>query len=232
MKVTIKGIIVLIWLFASFFAIVSFGGTENEWLIWAVFGQLLFIGGIVFLRIVISGGNFRYVDLALLLFPIAGAGLIVGTFIIHYGREEVVETIILFIPYAILGLFVVAGLYMVIGWFRLKFPSDKGCTEKIKAICKYILEEEGGLGSVKKTTYCPVFEFYFNGNTYTVCNNVYTKWKEYGEGGHYNLFIDPREPQRFCVAKSEEIASPSLLIMGLLFVIIPIIMMVLYSSVI
>lgn len=228
-KDTIIGVAFLVWFFASIGGMLYVIKIGQIWLFPAFFGQYFLVFGILGINSFVQEGKFGYDALWSLLFPLVGIVCIAASFVWHFGSEELWEKCMEYIPYAGLGLFVLAGLYMMGMWIRSRFLLEKICSQRVEAKCIEVLNNIESRNGSRTTTYCPVYQFYYNGNMYDVCNNVYTNLFCPEVNTVYEIFINPTNPTQFYEPTGNKRTGIIMLILGICFIVFPIFGMVMYS---
>ncbi len=231
-KDTILGIVVAIWFIASLFGFAVLMESENKWLAPAVGGQIFLILGVVFIGSRMAEHTFGFSDLLLFIFPVLGIVGIVASFILRFGSEEFLNICRYYMIYAFLGVFTLAGIIMLVAWYRTTIWLKRLCTLRVEADCINVMEQYKYVDGRRVITFCPVFQFYYNGTIHEVCNNVFTNLTDFQEDQIYEIYINPNKTEQFYVPDQNNQVGIWQLIMGLAFTVFSIIVMVLYSRVI
>lgn len=228
-KDTIIGIVALVWFLATFVGIIVVMESDNKWLALALGGQLFFILGIVLISSRIKEKNFHLVDGLLFIFPILGLGGIVASLVIYFEIEPVIDFCKEYMVYAFLGVLLLAGLIMLFAWYRSAIWLKVICTQRIEAKCIEVMEMFRSTEHGFRKKFCPVYQFYFNGNWYDVCNNVFSNLSKAQEGEIYEIYINPKNPNQFYELTRGYTLGIGLLIIGLIVTTMSVVSIVLYS---
>lgn len=229
-KDTIFGIVLLIWFLASFAGIFVVAGMEQGWLIPVIMGQVFVILGIFFIVSFMKSGNFGYTEYLLFLFPLLGLGCIIGGFVFHYGGSEVISRFEVYLPYVILGVFVLLGIFTIGVWYRNTVYLVERCSQRIEAKCIDFKSQYRIIDNSRVLTFCPIYQFYYNGNTYEVCNNIYSNLADFRVNEVYDIYINPNKPEQFYQPAQNKRAAWGSLIVGTILIVFPSIVMVLYTN--
>lgn len=229
-KDTIIGIVALVWFLATFVGIIVVMESDNKWLALALGGQLSFILGIVIISSRIKEKNFNLVDGLLFIFPTLGLGGIVASLVIYFEMEPVIDFCKEYMVYAFLGVFLLAGLIMLFAWYRSTIWIKVICTQRIEAKCIEVKEIYKPARHGLRKSFCPVYQFYFNGNWHEVCNNVFFNLSKAQENEMYEIYVNPKNPNQYYEVIRGNATGIQLLIMGLVFTIMSVVVIILYSS--
>lgn len=189
----IISIVFLIWFVGSIGLLIYFAKTGKTALALSVFGQYFLVFGIMGLVSSISKGGFKLRNLPLLLFPLVGIGAIAGGIIIQYGSDEFKEKCFDNLPMVCIILFMVIGIFLIIGGLYNALYLKLTCTEYVNGEC---VEVKTQYNSNHSETYCPVYSFSYNGQIYKVCNDIYTNSHCPAVGQRYELYINPNDPTK------------------------------------
>ena len=231
-KDTILGIVAAIWFIASIFGFAVLMESEDKWLAPAVGGQVFLILGVVFIGSRMAEHTFGFSDLLLFIFPVLGIVGIVASFILRFGSEEFLDICRYYMIYAFLGVFTLAGIIMLVAWYRTTIWLKRLCTLRVEAECINVMEQYKYVDGRRIITFCPVFQFYYNGTIHEVCNNIFTNLTDFQEDQIYEIYINPNKTEQFYVPDQNNKVGIGLLIMGLVFTVFSVIVMMLYSGVI
>lgn len=231
-KDTILGIVAAIWFIASVFGFAVLMESEDKWLAPAVGGQVFLILGVVFIGSRMAEHTFGFSDLLLFIFPVLGIVGIVASFILRFGSEEFLDICRYYMIYAFLGVFTLAGIIMLVAWYRTTIWLKRLCTLRVEADCINVMEQYKYVDGCRIITFCPVFQFYYNGTIHEVCNNIFTNLTDFQEDQIYEIYINPNKTEQFYVPDQNNKVGIGLLIMGLVFTVFSVIVMMLYSGVI
>ena len=211
-KGKVGGIIFIIWFIASLLAIMEVGRQQSIWAV-VLFGQYFLVFGIVFMIVSIKNKGPFYLPLISVL---VGAGVMVGSLIYKYGTAVIKEKVDEIIPVILLSLFVIIGLGLLYLVYRTLFILPKKYNQVVSATCTEVLKTRSTGEHHHHWLYCPVFTYTYNGVEYNSCDNVYTDTK-YEEGEHYEINIDPENPEKFYYAKGIDKTLIIELLMGIVF---------------
>ncbi len=229
-KNIIISVLFIIWFIASILVLKHVAQNGQVKLVPIVFGQYFLVFGIIGLYSALAKGKFNFYKLPLLLFPIIGITSIVSGIIMQFGSKELITAFLHNLPYGILVGFSVIGLWLLMFWFKKTILLKRSCTYIINAKCIDVINQYStNKSGVRKKVYCPVYEFYYNGNTYKVCNNVYTNFTIPIINNTYEIYINQNEPTQFYEPQRSKITGIALFILGISFVILPVVAMVMYS---
>ena len=211
-KGKVGGIIFIIWFIASFLGIMEAGRQQSIWAV-VLFGQYFFVFGIVFMIVSIKNKDPFYLPLISVL---VGTGVMVGSLIYKYGTDVIKEKADEIIPVILLSLFVIIGLGFLYMVYRTVFVLPNKYNHVVSATCKKVLRTRSSDEHGHKWLYCPVFTYTYNGVEYNSSDNVYTDTK-YEEGEHYEINIDPDNPDKFYSPKGMGKTLILELLMGIAF---------------
>ena len=194
----ILSVIFLIWFVASIFGLIFTAKAGYISLTLAIFGQYFLVFGIAALASTIKDKSFKPI---LLLFPYVGLGTLVVGCILHWGSDSTKAKIKDMTPQLLLTIFIAAGIILLINAF-LKFKDSRKCSVIVDTTCIEVKTKRsntysGPNGNYSNTLYCPVYEFYYNGTTYRVCDEYYSGFESTYEGESYQLKINPNNPNQF-----------------------------------
>lgn len=215
----IKVIIFSIWIFASFFATVFMFSIE-PWYGAMIFGQIFLVLSIFLLiNKNINGIFIMFGGLAFILIPYfeLNPGIIGYT-----NKGEITFLTLLFSTLVLSAPFLI--LVPIIGNKRL----EKMCGAEVLAtiVDHHVTFKRDELGEEK--IYFPVYEFYFEGNKYSVTNSIYSDTSPKEVGTKVKLRINPNNPEEFMKKPKLKL---SFIITGIIFLIaaIPLLVMLMQS---
>ncbi|MBE5944264.1 MAG: DUF3592 domain-containing protein [Lachnospiraceae bacterium] len=133
-------------------------------------------------------------------------------------------------PVLITGFFAVAGIILTIVAVIKKFGMKERCTQIVTATCvdidSHINYDDDGPDT---RVYCPIYEFYYNGQTHRVSNNVYSNFSIPQIGTNVQLFINPYEPEEFLEEKRGG-AYSIIIFIGIVFMLVGILGTLIFSQ--
>lgn len=114
------------------------------------------------------------------------------------------------------------GLVLIICGIYMGIIKKLQCSQKVSAAYR-------GAQSYTvngHTTYTPAFAFDFEGKHYSnTSGETFSGRKiqrKFQEGKQYDIYVDPRNPNSFCVSRSIEKSCVLLIVLGILFMCVPI----------
>lgn len=127
-------------------------------------------------------------------------------------------------PILLFALFPISGIFMLYEGFRSIIKPRK-YSVIVSAQCvdlKTRIEHEEVNDRIRyQETYCPVYEYNFNGLSYRVCDNIYTNKKYCPQyDSEVSLFINPDEPDFFWDVSRRRTKGTHLIILGFIFVLV------------
>lgn len=155
-------------------------------------------------------------------------GLLIMEFsIVAYVSPEYQEFILdVLTPISIFSLFPIAGIVMLyLGFSNFIKPQEYSVVVSAECIdIKTRIDRHEIDGRIHyETTYCPVYEYSFNGISYTECDNIYTNKKHCpANNSEVSLFINSNNPNSFWDVKRRRTAGQFLIILGFVFVLVSI----------
>jgi hypothetical protein len=193
-KEHICGGLFLVWFFASLGLAWYFSETDRALLCIPIVGQVFLVIGIA---AVCAARDQIKSQLVILMFPIIGAGMIVGGILSYFDISLFHQTAETICSLMMINVFTVAGvLFLLQRRFR-----EKKCTYPIQGKCVDVRTDRmrsNHNGRTRyKTVYCPVYEIYYKDELHTICNNEYTNYGKPVVGNSYALKINPDKPSEF-----------------------------------
>lgn len=224
-KGTILGIVVVIWFISSIIAMMWVGETEYSWLMPAIFGQIFCVFSCIFIIPKIKERNFSKVDYLLFVFPLIGIGCIAYSFLKRYGSEKFWSAcesfFALIAPFLAVSVFLIVGIILLVAGSKKTIFPRRRCTLKIEAWCIEVKTDWSNSNGRSHITYCPVFEFYYSGQKYKVCDNIFSNVVSYNQGEYYDIYIDPSFPTIFYEPRRNLRIGAILLLLGVSFTSLP-----------
>ena len=93
-----------------------------------------------------------------------------------------------------------------------RFSDKAACTEKVQGVVIELRATKTGKKNHKKTAYAPVYQYDYQGTTYTYVSNVYSSPAPFSEGEQIDIMVDPTDPEHIFVPDDN-----GSLILGLVF---------------
>ena len=214
LKQIIVSIVVLCWIFGSIGAMIYFAKHENTPLAIGILGQFFFVLGILAIYAGIKDKQFQPITLV---FPAAGICMMVGAYIYATGGEDVGAKMEEMLPYMFLILFVLIGIGIVVLTTMKRMRRHKVCTTSVYGKCVEVhcKWHRGG------ASYSPEYEVYFNGKTFTLCNELYTGMNRIEIGESREIFLNPNDPKEFYEPIQEKITNRIIYLIGICFTLFP-----------
>lgn len=183
----IAGTIVLVVFFGAIAAILYFKD-KNETLCVFIFGAVFFVIGIYIIMFV--GINVR--NFYILIFPIAGAGIMIFSGGYMWGNEYTKSHITALIPAALLSVFILAGIAIITVTFLNNLLKKTRCTEIVNAVC---INLNRTYDSDSGNSYAPVYKYYYGGEEHIVAEDFYTNIDVPKIDSDVQLYINPENPE-------------------------------------
>ena len=221
----ILSVLIILIFIAGIGGLFYFGNTGNGYsAMYSFFSIFLGIGIVALLSDVIveerAPQNGIYIVLGIGILGIAGTALV------KHGDHNTRMRMLKLFFVSITGLLSTLGLIHSIRNAKYVLRSKDNCTQSIMAECvdrSTVVYTSGGKvkngGNIKKVTYRPVYKFTFEDKEYTVTSGTTTS--ERNKGMHYEIFIDPENPDIFYDPESEKKGLFSVILTFILFVGIP-----------
>ncbi len=185
----IMGAIFLAIFFGAIAAILYFKD-KNETLCVFIFGAVFFVIGIYITMFVgINKRNFY-----ILIFPIAGAGIIIFSGGYMWGNDYIKAHIMSLIPAAFLSVFILAGIAIISVTFLTNLSQKTHCTESVTAVCINLNRTHD---SDSGSSYAPVYKYYYGGEEYISAQDFYTNIDVPKIDSEVELYINPENPGEF-----------------------------------
>lgn len=210
-KISIGGWIFLIWFIGSMIAMPYLFSINPNYGV-MMFGQYFLVFGIIFLKAAKKSEE-RVIPI---LFGLIGLSCIIIPYLmmkpevdgIEINREIVFKLLCVCV-------FVLGGLMAVfMPIIRIKNLKGK-CTIEVEAT----IIKNDFIYNGRHKTYCPVYEFEFNGKKYEVKNNQYTNIYVKPVGTIVNIKVNPDNPEEFL---GKEVGSIGSIVMGVITLIVSI----------
>lgn len=228
-KDTIVGIVFVIWFIASLMCVVVFMNQPgSQWFGLGIMGHIFLIFYMLFtsslLEDMSENAKKNRRDFLLMIFPLIGIGLIVGNYIEAYSHKDVLKSNERSILYAVLGMVAITGFFFLSIYFvdMNKRKKQVSGFSKVNAQCIDILEKYEVKGGKGESSYCPVYSFYFMGNDYEVCDQIYSDKMRVERYSYYDLCINPKNPQEFYTQEPMGVLQIISLIVGIFIIFLPI----------
>ena len=202
----------LIWFVLSLAAMIYFAKKGQAVVSVMVLGQFLLCFGIVSIIAAIRDKAFNPI---ILLFPVSGIGCIIGGAIYQFGTETVIAETEKMLPDIVGGIFLIAGIIMVIARFIRSGKKKRLCTAPVTATCVNI---ESRFRRGHKSI-CPTYEISYRDEMIRLCNNTFTSLNDLTIGEKRTVYVNPSDPLDFYEPKEKRISSVITNIIGIAFVI-------------
>lgn len=187
----IFSVVFLSWFVLSIAALIATAKLQALGWTAIVFGQYFVVFGLAGLMNEIKAG-FRHS--IIIVFPVVGFAVVISGFLWQFGNEVVKENVVKHIPNMMAVVFLLVGILLLVQVIIEK-AEQKKCTFAVQAKCvevkwHYSTSKNGG----SSKTYCPVYEYYYNGQVYTGSQEIYTNMIYVGEGEYREIFVNPDKP--------------------------------------
>lgn len=220
------GIIFLLWFLGSIAGLVISAKMGMTGLLLAIFGQYFaFFGFMIFgseLKVFLKRDKNKETKWAPLLISgvLATGGIIIVSLglLLQFGTEDIRELVGALFPVLGVALFVFIGIGFLVAAFTKRRYSKAHMTHELEAKCvkidSRISRNSGGHEGHSRTVYAPVWEYYYNGQTYQNHHPVWSNICQYKLGDIKMIKINPEHPDEMDAGISEVMMY---LIMGLSF---------------
>lgn len=191
-----------------------------------LFGQYFVVFGMVGLVSEIKSG-FRHP--IMVIFAVIGFLVVTCGFLWQFGDEVLKESVVYHIPNMMAGVFMLVGMLLLVQIVIEKMEQKK-CTYAVQGKCvevKWRYSSSSNVGSTKN--YCPVYEYYYNGRTYTGSQGVYTNIIRVIEGEYREIFLNPDNPEVFYEKGMSRAFNGMSLFLGVIFVAVSIVVVYAYN---
>ena len=212
-------ILFLIWFVGSMIACAIFGGTGQTGLGLVMIGQVFLVMGIVVCsKIKKEKGKPIGMEFLLWLFPIVGAGTIIGGMINAFGDSLFIERFNKnVVPVAFCLIFVLVGLGVLIFPMVKRKKDRERCTVRIDAdIINVKSTITVNNKNRRRRVYAPVYRYYYQGKVYENSSTLYTGYKitvnTKGE-----IYINPSDANDFIEPNRERYGLVVMNILGIVF---------------
>ena len=191
-----------------------------------VFGQYFVVFGLAGLRNEIKAG-FRYPIIIVL--PVVGFTVVISGLLWQFGNETVKGNVVKHIPNIIAAVFLLVGILLLIQLVLEKLEQKK-CTYAVQGKCVDVKWHYSNSSDGRSTkTYCPVYEYYYNGQTYTGSQEIYTKFLYVNEGEYREIFLNPEKPTVFYEKGMSRTFNIVSLMIGVIFIAVSVIVVYAYN---
>lgn len=92
------------------------------------------------------------------------------------------------------GVFVFISVYIILESVLVAVWKHMTCTEEVTATCVDVLSRRRRKGG---RTYCPVWEYYYNGNMIQMQEDSYSNVSVPKVGDEGILYVNPQKPEKF-----------------------------------
>lgn len=209
------GIIFLIWFIGSLGAIIYLSKKENstEWML-ILFGQYFLVFGIIAICNNLSKKLFPFI---LLIFPLAGVGLIgSGVYMLTGNEKQIDQLVSVIAPFLLASAFPIVGILFIAMSLQSYYRTRKYCTLELDALCKEIITQPG---VEEADTYMPIYEVSYRGKTYTIKNNNFTNLAHWVVGDYYTIKVNPNNIYEF-VDDNEKAVNKFQVIFGIIAILV------------
>jgi Ca2+/Na+ antiporter len=211
----IFSVVFLIWFVLSIAALIATAKLQALGWTAIVFGQYFVVFGVAGLINEIKAG-FRHP--IIVIFPMIGFTVVISGLLWQFGNEIVKENVVKHIPNMIAAVFLLVGILLLVQVIIEK-SEQKKCTFAVQGKCvevkwHYSTSKNGG----SPKNYCPVYEYYYNGQTYTGSQEIYTNLLYVNEGEYREIFLNPEKPTVFYEKGMSRTFNIMSLILGVIFV--------------
>lgn len=231
LKAYIISSLFVLWFFVSIVGAMYVSQNGEYWLLLIFVGQYFLVFGLMTSIGTIVSKSFKMEDLFLFIFPLIGIVAIASGFIFQYGSEKLKSSCIKNVPNILLGLFIIAGIYLLM-MYANAYLLKKKCTRLVYAKCIEVKEKVLRNKENRRRNnvgYCPVYEFYYNGMTYEVCNNEYLNMIQPEVGKTYEIYVNSNKPKQYYEPKSSKKSSKVYVIIGTAFIVTAVLGIILYN---
>lgn len=222
----IFSVVFLIWFVLSLGALIATAKLQALGWTAIVFGQYFVVFGVAGLINEIKAG-FRHPIIIVL--PLVGFTVVISGLLWQFGNEVMKGNVVKHIPNMVAGVFLFVGILLLVQIVIDKLEQKK-CTCAVQGKCvdvKWHYSNSSDGRSQK--TYCPVYEYYYNGQTYTGSQEIYTNLISVSEGEYRELFINPEKPTVFYEKGMSSTYNIMSLILGVIFVAVGVIVIYAYN---
>ncbi|MBE5882517.1 MAG: hypothetical protein E7289_09495 [Lachnospiraceae bacterium] len=208
-------IVFIIWFVASIAGLLLTAKSgQGGWAL-AIFGQYFIVIGMAALVNEIKQG-FRHP--IVITFPLVGFTVAACALIWQYGSDALQEQLIAQIPNIACGLFAIVGL-LCLSMLYVEKKEQKKCTYVVQGRCVDVKQRVGSTTNGRANMiYCPVFEYFYNGQTYVRDTGFYTNLNNTWAGEYRDIYINPDKPEQFYEPGSSASAGYTMLIIGIMFI--------------
>ena len=146
------------------------------------------------------------------------------------GGDAAKENVVKQIPNVAAGIFLLVGVLLLAGIVSDKLRQKK-CTCVVQGKCVEVKWKYSNTGNSVGggRVYCPVYEYYYNGQTYTGSRGIYTNMIYVAEGEEREIFINPDKPEMFYEKGMSRTTNAMALFLGTLFVAVSAIVIYAYN---
>lgn len=209
-----KGCIVLILFMAGIIGMMMTANSRPELTI-AILGMMFLGFGTVVIIESRKNGEFQFL---MLMIVVLGAGMTIGGFAFAFGGE-IVRNLFMDNASLIIALILSFVGVMLILDHMIRKNDQKKCTVNVIGTCIQI-DSRISSGKSKRTnrrTYCPIYQYIYNGYRYTVSSRVYTGMNtiKVRMGEEYSMYINPDNPQVFSEENENKRIGMGVSIIGL-----------------
>lgn len=213
----IVSIVFLVWFFASIAGLLLTAKAGLVGWTLAIFGHYFIVIGIIAVAGEIKNGFHQPI---VCVFPLVGFAVFACALVFQYGNDMQREQLVAQIPNVACGVFFIVGVLLFSNLYAEK-QRQKKCTHMLQGLCVDVKERVSNSSGRRATVVrCPVFEYVYNGKTYTRDNGFYTNMTAVQIGQYKDVYINPENPKQFYEPDSAKASGYTMAIIGVLFVIV------------
>lgn len=213
----VLSILFLVWFVASIIGLIVTAKAQQMGWVAIVFGQYFVVFGFAGLISELKKGLRHPI---IVVFPAVGLSVVTCGLLWQFGDETMQENVVAQIPNVIAGLFLLVGILLLLQVIFAKLEQKK-CTYAVQGKCVEVKWHYSRSRNGRSTkTYCPVYEYCYNGQTYTGSQEIYTNLIHVSEGKYREIFINPDKPTVFYEKGVSRAFHTTAICIGIVFVIV------------
>lgn len=219
------GIVFLLWFAGSILLSFYLSATEDSWLIPIIVMHIFLV-----ICIIDTVQRLLKKQKPQLMLVIIGIGSIIGmvlTCMYHFNDSEAFrDMFVRLLAVAFLLLFMSIGVYVILKSLLGRDLLRKRCTQPVYGVCKQANEKIKTVNGKTRSVYSLVYEIDLNGETTELQEEIVsTTFHSVGETR--KLFINPDNPAEFYDPDEKNDGAKDDILVGAIFVIMPLIMLIL-----